>query len=172
MQLHGAGFIVTREQAVQLGLGRVAGLERPICEYRNGRDLAALPRDALVIDLFDLTADDACSRFPEVFQWVHNHVKPERDAKGGTLEDRPRSNKTLCFDPFPFPTASEAQQTRIRDLATQAQAVRAALAAPTDAATLAKTFKGANTDRLKDILKTLASLGQARALAGGQSVEA
>ena len=64
------------------------------------------------------------------------------------------------------------QQTRIRDLATQAQAVRAALAAPTDAATLAKTFKGANTDRLKDILETLASLGQARALAGGQSVAA
>ncbi len=166
---------MTREQAVQLGLGRVAGLERPICEYHNGPDLAALPRDALVIDLFDLfdlTADDARSRFPEVFQWVHNHVKPERDAKGGTLEDRPRSNKTLCFDPFPFPTATEAQQTRIRDLATQAQAVRAALAAPTDAATLAKTFKGANTDRLKNILETLASLGQTRALAGGQSVAA
>ena len=38
-------------------------------------------------------------------------------ATGGTLEDRPRYNKTLCFDPFPFPTATEAQQTHIRDLA-------------------------------------------------------
>lgn len=27
---------------------------------------------------------------------------------GGTLEDRPRYNKTLCFDPFPFPDRSDA----------------------------------------------------------------
>jgi hypothetical protein len=38
-------------------------------------------------------------------------------ATGGTLEDRPRNNKTLCFETFPFPTATEAQQTHIRDLA-------------------------------------------------------
>ncbi|MFM7034029.1 MAG: DNA methyltransferase, partial [Planctomycetia bacterium] len=37
-------------------------------------------------------------------------------AAGGTLEDRPRYNKTTCFDPFPFPAATEAQQQRIRDL--------------------------------------------------------
>ncbi|WP_236943109.1 class I SAM-dependent DNA methyltransferase [Hymenobacter sp. PAMC 26628] len=38
-------------------------------------------------------------------------------AAGGTLEDRPRYNKTRCFDPFPFPAATEAQQARIRELA-------------------------------------------------------
>jgi hypothetical protein len=37
-------------------------------------------------------------------------------ATGGTLEDRPRYNKTACFDPFPFPAASEAQQQKIREL--------------------------------------------------------
>lgn len=37
-------------------------------------------------------------------------------ATGGTLEDRPRYNKTACFDPFPFPVATEAQQQRIREL--------------------------------------------------------
>ena len=37
-------------------------------------------------------------------------------ATGGTLEDRPRYNKTACFDPFPFPVASETQQQRISDL--------------------------------------------------------
>jgi hypothetical protein len=237
-------------------------------------------------------------------------------ATGGTLEDRPRYNKTLCFETFPFPTATEAQQTRIRDLAerldahrkrqqaqhpkltltdcynvleklragapldarellthehglvtvlrqlhddldaavaevyalpltapddailahlcalnvkraaeertghirwlrpsfqnptstatqttlatgeaetvtakarpaaklawpktlaAQAQAVRGALltvAAPADAATLAKTFKGAKTDRIEDILETLASLGQARTLPDGRFVAA
>ena len=30
-------------------------------------------------------------------------------AAGGTLEDRPRYNKTRCFDPFPFPAATEPQ---------------------------------------------------------------
>mgnify|MGYP005806430533 CR=1 FL=1 len=38
-------------------------------------------------------------------------------AAGGLLEDRPRYNKTRCFDPFPFPVATEAQTARIRDLA-------------------------------------------------------
>jgi hypothetical protein len=37
-------------------------------------------------------------------------------ATGGTLEDRPRYNKTRCFDPFPFPDATESQRDRIRDL--------------------------------------------------------
>lgn len=37
-------------------------------------------------------------------------------AAGGTLEDRPRYNKTRCFDPFPFPAWSPAQQERIRAL--------------------------------------------------------
>ena len=38
-------------------------------------------------------------------------------AAGGLLEDRPRYNKTRCFDPFPFPEATKAQAARIRDLA-------------------------------------------------------
>ncbi len=37
-------------------------------------------------------------------------------AAGGTLEDRPRYNKTRCFDPFPFPDAAEPQRERIRAL--------------------------------------------------------
>ena len=45
-------------------------------------------------------------------------------AAGGTLEDRPRYNKTRCFDPFPFPAATEAQQGEIRKLAEQLDAHR------------------------------------------------
>ena len=37
-------------------------------------------------------------------------------ATGGTLEDRPRYNKSVCFDPFPFPTTDAAQTARIRSL--------------------------------------------------------
>lgn len=185
VKLHGAGFIITREEAMSLGWGSVAGLEKHIREYRNGRDLTATPRDVLVIDLFGLDADAVRSRFPAIYQWVDERVKPERDqnnratyrdnwwlfgeprkdlrsalvglpryiatvetakhrafqfldasilpdnmlisicssdalllgvlssavhvhwalATGGTLEDRPRYNKSRCFETFPFPAA-------------------------------------------------------------------
>ncbi|MCH9053623.1 MAG: hypothetical protein IIA72_21635 [Proteobacteria bacterium] len=38
-------------------------------------------------------------------------------AAGGTLEDRPRYNKTRCFDPFPFPDPNDELKEEIRDLA-------------------------------------------------------
>ena len=79
VQIIGAGFIVTRDEARALGLGTVQGLEAHIREYRNGRDLTATPRDVLVIDLFGLTEAEARSRFPAVYQHVLDKVKPERD---------------------------------------------------------------------------------------------
>jgi hypothetical protein len=45
-------------------------------------------------------------------------------AAGTTLENRPRYIKSRCFDPFPFPAATEAQQQTIRDLAEQLDAHR------------------------------------------------
>ena len=80
MSLHGAGFIVTPEKASALGLGTVAGLERHVRHYRNGRDLMSTPRGVMVIDLFGVEADDVRKRFPHVYQHVLATVKPERDA--------------------------------------------------------------------------------------------
>ena len=79
VKLHGAGFIVTPDEARALGLGRVPGLERHILAYRNGRDLTARPRGVMVIDLFGLTEAEVRQRFPEVYQWVLERVKPERE---------------------------------------------------------------------------------------------
>jgi hypothetical protein len=79
VKLHGDGFIMTREKAVELGLGRRPGLERHIREYRNGRDLTARPRDVMVIDLFGLEAGAVRRNFPEVYQHLLASVKPERD---------------------------------------------------------------------------------------------
>jgi hypothetical protein len=45
-------------------------------------------------------------------------------ASGGTLEDRPRYNKTKCFDPFPFPCPNDLQARRIRTVAEQIDAHR------------------------------------------------
>jgi hypothetical protein len=75
MSLHGAGFIVTPQEAEHLGLGRRPGLEGHIREYRNGRDLTSRPRGVMVIDLFGLEVDDVRTRFPEVYQHVKTEVK-------------------------------------------------------------------------------------------------
>jgi hypothetical protein len=204
VKLHGAGFIVTRDQAESLGLGRVPGLEGHIRSYLGGRDLTSLSRNVMVVDLFGLSSEQVQKQFPEVYQHVYDLVKPERDqnrrasysekwwvfgeprsnfrpalaglarfiatpvtakhrmfafleaevlpddslvniaiedafilgilssrihtvwglAAGGTLEDRPRYLKTMCFDPFPFPDASEAQRQTIRDIAERLDAHR------------------------------------------------
>ncbi len=204
VSLFGAGFIVTPDEAKRLGLGTTPGLERHIRHYRNGRDLTQTPRHVMVIDLFGLKADDVRHRFPEVYQWLYERVKPERDhnnrasrrdnwwlfgetnpklrqqlaglkryiasvetAKhrffqfldeailpdnmlvniahddafvlgvlssrvhvswalktGGTLEDRPRYNKSVCFEPFPFPDTTESQKPRICALGEQLDAHR------------------------------------------------
>uniref|UniRef100_UPI0035B1B223 DNA methyltransferase n=1 Tax=Accumulibacter sp. TaxID=2053492 RepID=UPI0035B1B223 len=72
-KLHGAGFIVTPDEA--------AGLEAdaPIKDYRNGRDLTDRPRGVKLIDLFGLTAEDVRRRYPATYQRVLERVKPERD---------------------------------------------------------------------------------------------
>jgi hypothetical protein len=84
MSLHGAGFIVTPVEAQHLGLGRRVGLDEYIRTYRNGRDLTARPRGAMVIDLFGLSADEVRNRLPEVYQHVATMVKPAREAQFAT----------------------------------------------------------------------------------------
>lgn len=196
VSLHGAGFIVTAEEAQRIGLGSVPGLEAHIRPYLNGKDLTSTPRGVFVIDLFGLSESDLRNRYPSVYQHVLERVKPERDhnnraayrdswwifgepranlrpvlaglprfiatvetskhrlflyldssicpdnmlvnigladayflgvlssrthvawalAAGGTLEDRPRYNKTRCFDPFPFPVPPPDLTQKIRDL--------------------------------------------------------
>ena len=79
VKLHGAGFIVTPAQAEHLGLGTRPGLDRHIRPYRNGRDLTAHSRTAMVIDLDGLAIDEVRRRYPEVYQHLYVTVKPERD---------------------------------------------------------------------------------------------
>lgn len=62
-------------------------------------------------------------------------------AAGGTLEDRPRYNKSQCFDPFPFPdTSDEALKERIRDAAERLDALRKDVLARHEDLTLTKLY--------------------------------
>lgn len=77
--LHGSGFIVSRPEALQLGLESTPGIEKCIRHYRNGKDLTHRQREAMVIDLFGLSETEVRQQFPALFQHVVQHVKPERD---------------------------------------------------------------------------------------------
>ena len=79
VKLHGAGFIVTPQVAEHLGMGRRPRLEHHLRPYRNGRDLMARSRGAMVIDLDGLASEEVRRDFPEVYQHLLSTVKPERD---------------------------------------------------------------------------------------------
>jgi hypothetical protein len=87
------------------------------------RVFSFVPSDVIVDDgLVAIAASDAfvlgvlSSRF---------HVAWALEA-GGALEDRPRYNKTVCFDPFPFPLANARQRATIGGIAEDLDAHRKA----------------------------------------------
>lgn len=84
VKLHGSGFIVSRAKAIDLGLERRPGLHRHIRPYRNGRDLTARSRDALVIDLHGLQWEEVRDRFPEVYIHLSETVRHGRRRQAET----------------------------------------------------------------------------------------
>jgi len=76
---HGEGFLVSRTEAERLGLGRLPGVTARVRPFRNGRDLTQLSRGALVIDLYGLSEAEVRTRFPEIYQWILERVKPDRE---------------------------------------------------------------------------------------------
>jgi hypothetical protein len=70
---------VTEEEAIALGLHTTPGLPARLRPYRNGRDLTQISRNVRVIDMFGLSDVEVRARFPAVYQWLLERVKPERD---------------------------------------------------------------------------------------------
>lgn len=95
VSLHGSGFIVTQEEAKSLGEG--CPTDSVIKPYRNGKDLTNRPRGVQVIDFFGLPVKEIQQRFPAIYQWVLERVKPERDAKGGTPDGKHYAEKWWLF---------------------------------------------------------------------------
>jgi hypothetical protein len=96
MSLHGAGFIVTPQEAEHLGRGRRPGLEQHIREYRNGRDLTSRARGVMVIDLYGLDGEEVRRRFPEVYQHIATTVRPQREAQ--FLETRTKDAESYACE--------------------------------------------------------------------------
>ena len=84
VKLHGAGFIVTPDEAAKLlpegqPLEGGPGGSQLLRDYRNGRDLTDKPRGVKVIDAFGWEAEALLQQAPHVYQWLLERVKPERD---------------------------------------------------------------------------------------------
>ena len=71
----------------RLDSGKLPGLEKHIRPYRNGNDITDKPRGVMAIDLLGLEEDEVRARYPEVYQWLLERVKPERDAKSAQSKD-------------------------------------------------------------------------------------
>lgn len=206
VKLFGQGFVIEGDVAAEFQR-RAHGFRPPIIRpYVTAREIAQNPKGRMVIDLLGHDVQTVRRDLPQIWQWLLEHVKPERDqnnresyrrnwwifgeprktfrlalnglarqivtpetakhryfvflecevtAEGtciiiadddafvmGVLSSRahevwalatgsrmgvgndPRYNKTRCFDPFAFPVSSEAQVSRIRDLAEQLDAHR------------------------------------------------
>ncbi len=83
---HGMGFVVSENEAKLLGLGTLPETDKYIKPYLNGKDLTSKSRSVLIIDLFGLKAEEVRNRFPSIYQWVLERVKPDRDAKASTKD--------------------------------------------------------------------------------------
>ncbi|MGS2744613.1 class I SAM-dependent DNA methyltransferase [Halomonas sp. LS-001] len=79
VQLMGSGFIVSKEEANQLGYPENSNIKKVVRPFKNGRDLAQRSRDMMVIDLFGLTVDETREFYPAIYQWILEKVKPERE---------------------------------------------------------------------------------------------
>ncbi|HEV2538369.1 MAG TPA: DNA methyltransferase [Frateuria sp.] len=79
MKTIGTAFQVARARAVELGLGKSAGLEKYIRPYINGRDVSQTPRGLYVIDFYGVQEEQVRARFPAPYQYLLQRAKPERD---------------------------------------------------------------------------------------------
>jgi hypothetical protein len=70
---HGLGFLVSKEKWEAWGWPKV------VHPYRNGKDISERPRDQFIIDLFGMTEEEVKNIYPDIYQHVFDHVKPERD---------------------------------------------------------------------------------------------
>ena len=122
--------------------------------------------DAILAHLADLNAQRAAEEHAGEIRWLRPAFQTRAagaiQTSLATGEESSASlAKTATKTPWPKTMAQQAQVVR---------SALVALGAPINTATLAKTFKGAKTDRVDEIMETLTSLGQARALSGGRYV--
>lgn len=77
-QISGKGFLLETEESIQLSKGN-KDPEQIIKPLLTGNDINQKPRGLSAIDLYGLTESEVRSRYPSVYQWIFDRVKPERN---------------------------------------------------------------------------------------------
>ncbi|MBK8695201.1 MAG: hypothetical protein IPN17_23730 [Deltaproteobacteria bacterium] len=70
-----------------LGRASLEGLSGYIRPYLNGKDIAASSRQVMVIDCHQLSEEELRKRYPAVYQWLLERVRPQRDARATHSKD-------------------------------------------------------------------------------------
>jgi len=125
----------------------------------------------ILLRLVGLNRERAEEEKRGIIRWL----RPEYQNPGGALPAAATQGALAIEPEAPAASAAIAGAKRPwpKTLPEQAQAVRAVLADQPSGLTpdqLARLFLRANTQRVTDMLNTLVSLGQARALEGGRYV--
>jgi hypothetical protein len=107
VKLHGEGFIISNDQAAELGASRSAPIRTGraldpavIFDFCNGRDLTARPRLVKVIDLYGLSEAEVRQNHPAIYQYLSNTVRPHREgqaAKSSTADARKYAEEWWLF---------------------------------------------------------------------------
>ena len=107
MQLNGQGFLIERKVR-DLYLEKYGtAISSVIRPYLNGRDLVQISQDRFAFDLYPFTQDEVRNRFPDIYQHLLVHVKPERD----TNRDASRREKWWWFG-----RTHESQRNAVKDI--------------------------------------------------------
>ncbi|HYO75697.1 MAG TPA: DNA methyltransferase, partial [Thermoanaerobaculia bacterium] len=78
VKLHGSGFLLPSAAAKKVSENASGGIHNHLRPYLNGQDIMAQSRGLYVIDFLGLNEETARSQFPEMFEHVLRHVRPER----------------------------------------------------------------------------------------------
>ncbi|MHC2992686.1 DNA methyltransferase [Pontibacter sp. HJ8] len=78
--LYGAGFQLSKAEAIGLSYTIDPLKDEVIKPYLNGRDLTQSPRNILVIDFDGMREEEVRAKYPDLYQRILTTVKPERDS--------------------------------------------------------------------------------------------
>lgn len=87
VKLHGDGFIIDGTLARSM-IERQPVASAVIRPFRNGQDITTKLKDRYAIDLFGRGAEEARRDYPEAYQHIYVHVKPERDLNRREIRKR------------------------------------------------------------------------------------
>jgi hypothetical protein len=80
MEMRGAGFLISQEQSLSLGYIKNNPSQLPVIKrFIGGKDITDVNRNLLTIDLWGLSIKQVQETYPQIYQWIYERVKPERD---------------------------------------------------------------------------------------------